>query len=336
MKRKALVFILVASVTVLAFPIDINEARELLMAESGGEIEFISKLNLGMPSESSWIVFRHGARSAHIFNINNNREVRHIDWLNATELSELRFSERGGGLYFIYASDLDIDIMQGIPGTRLGNRLVKFGDFLGNGTDLLFSITHALGVDSFDVTIRGYDSAGGGIELFMFTQIVPLRRLTIPPIFFTNYRGTDGFALHTTTYWREGMSYWENGRLIRHEADIVEYGWVFHAWSEESRRFEKIADISGQDIEFLATASLREREQNRYSPENPASVAIAPTAGGATEAQATAIISIPQQANVIVQSDTTASSMPAWLLVIIIGGAVVAVGLVLLAAKRKT
>jgi hypothetical protein len=65
MGKITFMFFVVAIVAGLGYADDYDEVRELLMAEEGGDIQYLSKINLGIPGGVNWIANRE--RYAYIY-----------------------------------------------------------------------------------------------------------------------------------------------------------------------------------------------------------------------------------------------------------------------------
>jgi hypothetical protein len=235
MKKTILIFILV-NITGLLFSLDVDEAWELLMNEEGGDILFLTKINLCIPGGENWIANRKDSLT-YIYTISNDKKVTSIKILVFQELSKLRYSD-----YY----DLEYDILEGIPGTKLGSKAAKFGDFNDDGKDEIFS----LGVGEYSrCVIEGYDNERD--IYYLLNDIFALSsQKSPPPVVFTNYHGTDGIAIQC----RDHM---EN-----------RYVWRFFAWNEEMNEYEKIKEIREDEIDFSIIITLKEIEENQNEIES--------------------------------------------------------------------
>jgi len=231
MKKTILIIILAVSITGLLFSLDIDEARELLKDEKGGDILFLSKINLGIPGGENWIANRKIDNLTYIYTISNDKKVSNIKILVFQELSKLRYNN----------FDLEYDILEWIPGNRLGSKAAKFGDFNGDGKDEIFS----LGVGEYSrCVIEGYDNKRGIYFLLNYIFAISSQK-SPPPVVFTNYHGTDGIAIQ----WRDHM---EN-----------RYVWSLFAWNKEKKEYEEIKEIREDEIDFSIITVLKETEENQ-------------------------------------------------------------------------
>jgi len=253
MKKLFLMFLLIA-ITALVFSDEIDEVMELLAAERGGEILYLSRINLGIPGGDNWIANRNdGSGGTFIYTINDDREVEYIGGLIFAEQSEIRYWDRNTNTYI----DLEYDFMNSIPGTRIGSKAANFGDFNGDGKDEIFEINPYLAYCS----IIGFDIESDKRPI----KITPYKELTAywlcsfdfisskesAPVFFTRYLGTDGILIHT--------------------ADIRgQFYWIFFTWDEESRKYVELIRIPADEIDWSMFPS--EKDESRQNNNEPAVV----------------------------------------------------------------
>jgi hypothetical protein len=252
MKKFFLMFLLIA-ITVLVFSDEIDEARELLAAEEGGEIIFLSKINLGIPGGENWIADRSDSRTG-IYTISNDKEVEYIRGMLFAEQSDEMYWDRSRNTYI----NLEYDIMHGIPGTRIGNKTASFGDFNGDGKDEIFEINPYLA----HCSIYGFDIESDKRAI----KITPYKELTDiwsggfdfisssgpSPIFFTRYQGRDGFLIHYRDFLANRFS------------------WVFFVWDEESRKYVELIEIPADKIDWSMFPS--EKDEDSRNNNEPALV----------------------------------------------------------------
>jgi hypothetical protein len=251
MKKAVLALILTMAVASQAFADEIDEARELLSKERGGDILFLSKINLGIHGGDNWIADRNDGWT-YIYTISDDKKVREAGGIGTVEISEIR--------YFVSNNtylDLEYDIMQDIPGIRLGSKAASFGDYNGDGIDEIFFINP---YNELRCSIFGYNDEGEAENSFTghFAFIGPKEPA---PVFFANYKGRDGILVH--------VEYGDTGRYV----------WVFYVWHEESRKYVMEMTIWADDIdwsmftiiknedEFVKTASINSNNRNE-SAEN--------------------------------------------------------------------
>jgi len=224
-----LIFILAVNITGLVFSFDIDEVRELLKPEREDDILYLSKINLGIPGGENWIVNRVMYETL----LYSDKKVKFITKRNFFEKFEVQV--------YNYV-DLEYDILGGVPGTKLGSKAAKFGDFNGDGKDEIFSLGYS--ADNRCV-IEGYDDYKRKmVFLFEYTFEVTSTKGP-PPVIFTKYQGTDGFAVYTCYFPEE------------------RYVWDFFTWNEEIEEYKKIKEIREDEIDFSIIAALKEIEENQ-------------------------------------------------------------------------
>jgi hypothetical protein len=256
MKKLFLMFLLIVT-AVLVFTDEVDEVRELLAAERGGEILFLSRINLGIPGGDNWIANRNdGSGRAYIYTINDDREVEFIYSMSIYELSDVRYFDRTNHIYI----DLEYNIMQGFPGTQIGSLAAVFGDYNGDGRDEICIVNGNWYEPS--CYIRGYDVESDKRPI----KITPYKELTThwscrfdfisprepAPVFFTRYKGRDGFLIH----FRDHLA----NRFI----------WVFFVWDEESREYVELMEIPADKIDWSMFPS--EKDEDSRNNNEPALV----------------------------------------------------------------
>jgi hypothetical protein len=186
------------------------------------KIEYLSKINLGVPGGGEWLAVREGG---YIYVIDSEKKVRVVDAISVTEQSKIMYRKPWDiSSPFV----LEFDIMQNIPGTQTGNLAAAFGDYNGDGFDEIFYYSQGT---YEDCGILGYNSETDKMG-FYFTSDFRLRsRLGPPPVEFTNYQGIDGVMV-----------------ILKDNMD-EEYIWEFWAWDEGSRKYVKLAETGKEDID---------------------------------------------------------------------------------------
>ena len=222
MKKAILAFILTMAVASQAFSDEIDEARELLAKEEGGDILYLSKINLGIPGGDNWIANRSDS-SARIYVISDEKEVKLVDGVGTIEPSQIKYWDENSQSFTYF----DDDIMQDIPGTRIGRNTTSFGDYNGDGIEEIFHIDPAIYLKCL---IWGYDSDNGKEIRYLDESFEPISPKGPAPVVFANYRGTDGILIHTIYEER--------------------YVWVFFVWDERSRKFKRYMSIGADEDEM--------------------------------------------------------------------------------------
>jgi hypothetical protein len=221
-----------------AFADEIDEAREIIMAEVGGDILYLSKINLGIHGGDNWIVNGSDWRT-YIFTINNDKEARMADGLGTVEPTEIEYWDKNSQSY-IY---MEYDIMQDIPGTRIGKKAASFGDYNGDGIDEIFHIDPAI---VLSCSIWGYNSENGERVYYLKQGFTPISPEGPAPVVFANFGGTDGILIHTIDRWEQ-------------------YVWVFFAWEERSREYERKMTIDADDIDWSMFTIIKNEDEFKKS-----------------------------------------------------------------------
>ena len=188
---------------------------ELLAAERGGDILYLSKINLGIPGGDNWIADRSNGR-AYIYVVDNDRKVNIKEIISYAEPSKIMYMDQS-----TYSRvNLEFDIMRDVPGTRISNKVAIFMDFNGDGIDEIFDF-----YDSESLcTIFGYNSDNGEIES-CFGYHYDIRDPKGPsPVEFINNQGVYSIK----------VNWWS----LREK----QYFWIFFAWDEEQRKFVEVED----------------------------------------------------------------------------------------------
>ena len=216
MKKAVLALILTMAVASQAFSDEIDDVKELLANERGGDILYLSKINLGIPGGDNWIANRSNGRT-YIYVIDNDKKVNIQESRSYAEPSIIRYMDQS-----TYSrANLEFDIMRDIPGTRIGNKAATFGDFNGDGTDEIFNF-----YDSESLcTIWGYNSDKGKIESCFGCHYDIKDPKGPSPVEFINNQGIYNIK----------VNWWS----LREK----QYIWVFWAWDEEQRKFVEIEEF---------------------------------------------------------------------------------------------
>ena len=238
MKRFFLLFLLIASVA-LIFSDEIDEVRELLAKEKGGDILYLSKINLGIPGGDNWVANRSDDRWTYIYTINNDKEVKLVDGISITELSNVRYWVRTDTY-----DNLEYDIMQNIPGTRLGSKAAKFGDYNGDGKDEIFVI-HPY--DDSRCFIFGYNNDNVKKEYYLYNRFIISDPKGPIPIIFTNYQGLDGILIYSRTF--EGQNVW-----------------YFFVLNEGDKKYVRLMEIGTDELDYSMFPLVKPKEKGYNEP----------------------------------------------------------------------
>jgi hypothetical protein len=223
MKKMIFVCFLTVAVASQAFSDEIDDVMELLAAERGGEILYLSKVNLGIPGGDTWIADRRD-EWAYIYFIDSDKKVSVVKRGNRT------FAEPSKIMYMDQSTysrvNLDFDIMRDIPGTRIGNKAATFGDFNGDGRDEIFDFYNTESL----CTISGYNSDKDTMESYFGCHYDIINPKGPSPVEFINNQGVYSIK----------VSLWD----LREK----QYVWVFWAWDEESSKYVQYARINESEI----------------------------------------------------------------------------------------
>jgi hypothetical protein len=223
MKKSILAFILTMAVASHAFSDEIDEVRELLAKERGGEILYLSKINLGISGGDTWIADRSN-EWAYIYFIDNDKKVSVVKRGDRTfaDPSEIMCIDPNTQSMV----NLEFDIMRDIPGTRIGNKVATIGDFNGDGMDEIFDFYNTESL----CTISGYNSDKETMESY-FGYHYDIRDPKGPsPVEFINNQGIYSIK----------VNWWDSREK--------QYVWVFFAWDEESRKYVQYARMNETEI----------------------------------------------------------------------------------------
>ena len=206
-------------VVVTAFADEHDEIKRLLLAEEGGNIEALAKINLGFPDVDTWIVNREDGYT-HIYSVDGEKNIRYVTLIATVEQSEVRYWDTN-----IQSNvDLEFDIMQNIPGTRLGSKAVAFGDYNDDGIDEIFII---IPYNESRCNIWRI-CENGEKELYFASRFNITEPKGPPPVVFINYQGLDGIKVNVWDY------------------PTKRYVWDFYAWSKMNNKFVIIAEDIGE------------------------------------------------------------------------------------------
>jgi len=246
MKKAVLALILTMAVASQILADEIDEVRELLAKEEGGDILYLSKINLGIPGGDNWIANRSDDRWTYIYTINNDKEVKRVDGISLVELSEVRYWVRTDTY-----DNLEYDIMQDIPGTRLGSKAAKFGDYNGDGKDEVFVI-HPY--DDSRCFIFGYNNDNVKKEYYLYNRFLISDPKGPIPIIFTNYQGLDGILIYSKTF--EGQNIW-----------------YFFVLNEEEQKYVRLKEIGIEELDYSMFPLVKpKKNDNSEQEKNEASV----------------------------------------------------------------
>jgi hypothetical protein len=186
--------------------------------EFNKKIIYIEKANFGITGGENWIV-RLDSRSITIYVINNKIIIKSYDFAS-----------------FNLDDKSEFDIMQDIPGTRIGNSTSSFSDFNGDGIDEIFE--YGFYGRGFFIIIWGYDEAKDGFVSYCeipFDIIDPKKGPA--PVEFMTYRGMFGFKVYfESTEVADGIG-WVPDPNPKNDT------WRFYTWDAEQRKYIEIGEV---------------------------------------------------------------------------------------------
>jgi hypothetical protein len=204
--------------------------------DSGRNISFIQKVNMGIPGGDNYVVVKNGDL-VDIYVIDNDTIVAKYDKISIIDPSQKsRF-----------------DIMRDIPGTRIGSGSGSIGDYNSDGYDEIFVYLFT-GMGNF-ISIYGYDTVQNEIVAYIRTPFDFVDPDNGPaPFEFMTYQGIDGFKMYQDIYNAPPK------HRPKHKIEGKNRSWYFYAWDEGRKKFVELAEI-GEDIDYTMFSN--------YEPEEP-------------------------------------------------------------------
>jgi hypothetical protein len=230
------------------------------------------------------------------------------------ELSEVRFMDRN----FRSNVDLEYNIMQCVPGTQIGSKAAKFGDFNGDGIDEIFTLVP---YDESHCFIWKYDNETGKV-VFPYTCGYRLSSAREPaPFGFYTHLGVSGIITHYWDYMKE------------------RYAWLFFAWDIVFQKYTVMAEMEENEVDY--SMFYRSDEplvwENRQNTNETAAVEAAPVVikiEPPVEA-AVVITEQPEEMVLSVVEDSGKGGKFVFVIIIIGGVVTVAAAAILLVARKK-
>jgi hypothetical protein len=185
---------------------DVEEIRTLLLTnddrstEWHEEITFMKRVNAGMPDGENWLVeWNNGdysiSRLIFVYVINNGEIIK----------------RKSVVLNFSLAGHTEFDIMQDIPGTRIGDGSVAVYDYNRDGIDEFFY--YGFYGSQFQTGIRGYDLDKDDFVGYCNIEFDIVDPVDGPaPVEFMTYKGMEGFKVYF---------YWYNEYVVNPPKNII-------------------------------------------------------------------------------------------------------------------
>jgi len=212
----------------LNVPVTVEQMKDFLyenddsIKRNNREITFIKKANLGIPGGDNWIV-RFNDLFMFIYLIDGNKIISQYDFWSYNMEDYSTFN-----------------IMQGIPGTHIGNSTSSIYDFNGDGVEELFS--YRFGGRGYFISIIGY---GEGRERFVPYCEIPFEILDSEqgpaPVEFLTYNGIYGFKVYFFQFNVAG-----GPEYIPGESDYQHPNnrkWIFYTWDAEQRKYVEVGEV---------------------------------------------------------------------------------------------
>jgi hypothetical protein len=195
--------------------INTNEVR---ITKRNRKIVFIDKADFGIPGGDNWIIGLD-ENFIFIYVINEGSIVKR---------------------YFLVKFDLEeyseFDIMQKIPGTRIGNSSSSICDFNNDGVDEIF--VYGFYGSQTAVIIWGYDAEEDDFVSYCKIDFRIIGRLRGPsPVEFMNYKGMDGFKVYYSVSEVAGGPEWVPSPSPRNNR------WFFYTWDGEQKKYIEVEEV---------------------------------------------------------------------------------------------
>ena len=199
----------------------IYEYEEEYIRRYNTDIVFIEKANFGIPGGDNWIVGL-GERVIMIYVIDERNIKREYN------LTSFNLENRS-----------NFNIMQDIPGTRVGNSTSSFGDFNGDGVDEIFG--YGFGGNASLITIDGYNSEKDDFVSYTFNSWITFEIIDPEngpaPVEFMTYNGMYGFKVFFFQYGVAG------GPGYVSEPNPKNGKWIFYTWDAEKREYVEVEEV---------------------------------------------------------------------------------------------
>jgi hypothetical protein len=142
--------------------------------------------------------------------------------------------------YYFTSDNLEgrstFDIMQDIPGTRIGSSTSSFGDFNGDGIDEMFS--YAFGGNAKLIIIEGYDPEEDDFVAYCEVPFRIIDREHGPaPVEFMTYNGMYGFKVYFFELEVSGGPNWVSDQNPNNRKLI------FYTWDADKREYVRVGEV---------------------------------------------------------------------------------------------
>jgi hypothetical protein len=199
--------------------------NESLITENKYQISFIDKINLGIPGGDNWVV-RLSKRS---YNNDIRSNFLAVYAINNNGIEKCYYS-----VSFDLEQESNFNIMQDIPGIRIGDSTSSIGDFNGDGKNEIF--TYGFGGNWFVIVIEGYDPEKDDFVDYCQIPFRLIDRKNGPaPVEFITYNGMYGFKVF--------YSAWEVALSYPSDPSPKSNKWFFYTWDKEQKKYIEVGEI---------------------------------------------------------------------------------------------
>ncbi len=194
---------------------------EKRIKDNNSKIVFIEKANFGITGGENWIV-RLSDRGLLVYAINDSQIIKRYYFTSSNLKEESTF-----------------DIMEDIPGTRIGGSTSAFGDYNGDGVDEIFA--YGFGGNAYLIGIDGYDVEKDCFVPYTFNSWITFEIIDSEkgpaPVEFITYNGIFGFKVYFFAYDVAG------GIGYVSEPNPQNGKWIFYTWDAERREYVEIGEV---------------------------------------------------------------------------------------------
>ncbi len=236
MRKKLCLFAVLILLTSFLYSQDEdNEVMSLILANASiknHNITLLRKINMGIHGGDNWLVEWTSNRPI-------ERDSKPI-YLYIIKEKNIIF-EKVIGVNFDTSEYSDFDIMQNIPGVRLGEGSCVLYDYNDDGLEEVFN--YGFWGNQWLIHIEGYDPEKETIVDYADIPFDIIDRKKGPaPVDFTNYKGMNGFKVYFLNVEVAGGPGWvpephpNNGK------------WIFYTWDKEQRKFVDIGEYTEETV----------------------------------------------------------------------------------------
>jgi hypothetical protein len=255
MRKKLCLFaVLILLTSILYSQDEESEVMSLILANASVKnrnITLFKKINMGIPGGDNWLVE---------WTPNRPGEVIRGTLINVYVIKDGNIIlEKGvdSNLYTI-SEYSDFDIMNNIPGTRLGEGSCVVYDYNDDGFDEVFN--YAFWGSQWLIQITGYDQEKKIIVDYAEIPFSIIDREKGPaPIDFTNYKGMKGFKIYFAQVEVAG------GPGFVPDPHPYNGKWIFFTWDKEKRKFVDIGEYTEESVSEESVSDEAIFAQYHYS-----------------------------------------------------------------------